>query len=96
MSRNKSDAATHIAQELAITKKEATAMIDTLLDFIVASNVNGEKVQFTGFGQFIPHTKAARYGSNIQTGKRELYPQTTIPKFKPAEAYVNDVKAGHK
>ena len=66
---NKAELVEAVAQNLSITKKDAGANVDAVLDAITATLVAGDKVQLMGFGTFEVRERAARKARNPQTGE---------------------------
>lgn len=85
--KNKNDAAAYIANELVMTKKDATQMIDKLMEFIIETNADGDKVQFIGLGSFTPVYKKEHWGPHPKTGEKTLRPAKHVPVFNPGKAY---------
>ena len=55
--------------ETGTTKKQATTIIETLLEKIKSTLENGEDVLISGFGKFCVKEKRERRGRNPQTGQ---------------------------
>jgi len=55
--------------ETGTTKKEATTIIETLLEKIKSTLENGEDILISGFGKFCVKEKRERRGKNPQTGQ---------------------------
>jgi len=55
--------------ETGTTKKEATTIIETLLEKIKSTLENGEDILISGFGKFCVKEKRERRGRNPQTGQ---------------------------
>lgn len=55
-------------RENGLSKSDATAAVDGVLDAITAAMNSGEKVTLTGFGTFEVVPTPARTGRNPQTG----------------------------
>jgi nucleoid DNA-binding protein len=71
VSVNKSDLVEILSAEHGLTKKDAAAVLDTVLDSITRSVVAGDPVALAGFGTFKKQAtaaRAARVGRNPQTG----------------------------
>ncbi|MGL9971874.1 HU family DNA-binding protein [Enterococcus sp. DIV1420a] len=79
---NKQELAQAVAKKSGVTKKEATRVINALLDTIQESLAKGEAVNLVGFGNFMVRERAARKGRNPQTGKELTIPATKAPVFK--------------
>jgi len=88
----KNDIITTIAETQGLTKKDATATVNTILTTISDSLARGEKVSISGFGVFEARDRAARSGRNPQTGETLEIPATTVPAFRAGTALRAAVK----
>ena len=83
MSRlNKGDIVNNIAEQVDLTKREATSVVNTVFATIEESLANGNSVTFTGFGTFKVRERAARKGRNMATGEPMDIPAKNVPVFK--------------
>ncbi|MCA9385395.1 HU family DNA-binding protein [Candidatus Dojkabacteria bacterium] len=82
---NKADAVNAVASATGLTKKDAAAAIEALLDAITDSLKRGNSSTFTGFGTFSVAERKARTGRNPQTGAVIQIPAKTVAKFKPGK-----------
>lgn len=89
---NKAELVNDVASATGLTKKDATAAVDSVFESIQASLAKGEKVQLIGFGNFEVRQRAARKGRNPQTGQEIQIPASTVPAFKPGKALKDAVK----
>jgi len=68
------------------SKKEAAAMVETILDVIKAALVAGDKVKISRFGAFSVRAKKKRRGRNPKTGTPlDIEPRRVLT-FKPSQA----------
>ena len=74
------------------TQKDVCVVLDTFMDVVKDTLVNGDKVALTGFGTFEVAERAARKGRNPKTGEEILIPASKAPKFKAGKALKNAVK----
>lgn len=81
-----------VAEKAGVTKKCADAVIDAMLDEIVQTVKNGEKVQIVGFGTFELRERAARTGLNPQTKEPITISASKVPAFKAGKAFKDAVK----
>ena len=58
----------NVCNELGLTKKEATRIVESLFDIIKDNLCQGEKLKISGFGNFCIREKKPRRGRNPQTG----------------------------
>lgn len=76
----KSDLAAAVA-ETGMTKKQATAAVDTMIDSIKDALAKGESVRLVGFGTFSVKNRKARIGRNPQTGEELQIKAKKVPVF---------------
>lgn len=89
----KSDLADRVAQLTRITKTEAHAAVDAILESIQDALAQGERVQLVGFGSFEVRSRAARTGRNPQTGEPIAIEASQLPVFRPGRALKDAVQA---
>lgn len=70
-----------------LTKKDADAFINNMLDTIKKSVKKGDDVSLVGFGTFTKVKRAARTGVNPATGEKIKIKAKTLPKFRPGKAW---------
>ena len=78
----KKDLVAHVADSAGLTKKQAAAAVDSLLDGIVGTMKGGGKVSLVGFGTFSVKQRAQRVGVDPKTGQKRTYPAKNVPHFK--------------
>jgi integration host factor subunit alpha len=67
------------------SKKEAAAIVETILDVIKDALVGGEKVKISSFGSFTVRAKRQRMGRNPKTGKPLQITARRVLTFKPSQ-----------
>ena len=67
------------------SKKEAAAIVETILDVIKDSLVAGEKVKISSFGSFTVRAKRQRMGRNPKTGRPLQITARRVLTFKPSQ-----------
>jgi DNA-binding protein HU-beta len=78
----KSDFIDAVANRSGLSKKDAGAAVDAVLESIKDSLANGDDVVFTGFGKFSVQNRKARTGVNPRNpGERVNIPASNVPKF---------------
>lgn len=82
---NKTELIEKVAEARGMTKKEASLVVDTVLDTIAEALKQGEKVSLIGFGNFEVRERSARKGRNPQTGEEIMIEATRVPAFKPGK-----------
>ncbi len=70
-----------VAAKANLTKKEAGAAVDAVLDTVSDTLAGGGDVTFTGFGKFHVQNRAARMGVNPRTGEKVQIAAGRVPKF---------------
>lgn len=83
---NKSELVAEVATKAEISKKDATAAVEAVLDAVTAALVNGDKVQLVGFGTFEVKDRAERQGLNPRTKEAITIPASKVPAFKAGKA----------
>lgn len=76
----KADLAAKVAGT-GITKKQAAAAVDTVIDSIKGALAQGESVRLVGFGTFSVKNRKARVGRNPRTGEELQIEAKTVPVF---------------
>jgi DNA-binding protein HU-beta len=83
-----------VADRAGMSKREAGAAVDAMLDTITNALRSGDSITFTGFGKFSTSARAARMGVNPRTGEKVSIAATTVPKFTAGSALKASVKGG--
>lgn len=90
---NKQELINKIAEKSEMTKKDATTFLETFIDTVEESVVNGDKVQLVGFGTFEKVHREERKGHNPITKEEIIIPPSDSVKFKVGKHFkdrVND------
>ena len=66
---NKTELIAFVAEQTGLSKKDAQAAVEAVVDGIAGSLKKGKKVSLPGFGSFDVRKRAARKGVNPATGK---------------------------
>ena len=78
----KADFVEQVAGRTGLSKRDAGAAVDAVLDTISDSLKKGEDVAFTGFGKFSVQNRAARTGVNPRNPSEKVnIPASKVPKF---------------
>ena len=83
---NKGELVDAVAKDAKISKAEAQAAVDSVVDNVTATLKQGNKVTLVGFGTFSTSDRSAREGRNPQTGKPIKIPAKKVAKFSPGKA----------
>lgn len=88
----KSDFISLIAEKGNITKKEAELNLELILSSISDALMQGEKIQFLGFGSFEVKERSARIGRNPITGEEINIAASKYPVFKAGKNLKQSLK----
>lgn len=81
----KTDLTNEIAAKAGLTKVQAKAALDAMLESIEQALANNDKVQLIGFGTFSMQDRPERNGINPRTKEPITIAAKKVVKFKPAE-----------
>jgi len=79
---NKAELIDAVASATGLSKKDATAAVESLFDTVKDAVKKGDKVSLSGFGIFEKSERSARTGRNPQTGATVQIAATSVPKFR--------------
>ncbi len=90
----KADLVELVYERIGFSKKEASLAVETVLESIKSSLIQGETVKIVGFGNFVVRHKAARKGRNPKTGEEVIITPRQVVTFKPSQVLKNVVQNG--
>jgi len=91
----KQDFVDAVADAAGMSKREAGAAVDAVLDTITDALKSGDTITFTGFGKFSTSDRAAREGVNPRNPSQKVHiPAATVPKFSAGSQLKAAVKGG--
>lgn len=76
-----------MAEKAGLSKKDAQKGLDALLESIIETVKEGEKVSLVNFGTFDCYYRAGRPGSNPKTGEPMAIAACYSPRFKAGRAF---------
>lgn len=88
----KKELAQLVVDDFGATKKDATALVNALLDTCAKTLSKGGEVDLAGFGKFVVKKRSARKGVNPSTGEKIKIKASKVPAFKAAKALKDLVK----
>ncbi|HFB61549.1 MAG TPA: integration host factor subunit beta [Bacteroidetes bacterium] len=88
----KAEIVADIANKTGIEKVAVQAVVESFMESLKETMINGENVYLRGFGSFIIKERAEKTGRNISKNTTIVIPAHKIPAFKPAKSFVNAVK----
>ena len=91
---NKGDLVDKIAGEAGLSKVQAGAALNSLIDGITSTLRKGDRVTLVGFGTFSTSQRKARTGRNPQTGAPLKIAAKKVAKFSPGAELKAALKKG--
>jgi DNA-binding protein HU-beta len=88
----KADIVNEISKNTGIEKVTVQRTVESFMESIKDSLVNGENIYLRGFGSFIVKHRAEKTARNISKNTTITIPAHNIPAFKPSKTFVNKVK----
>lgn len=88
----KAEIVADIANKTGIEKVAVQAVVESFMESVKDTMIDGENVYLRGFGSFIIKKRAEKTGRNISKNTTIVIPEHKIPAFKPAKSFVNEVK----
>lgn len=82
---NKGDLVSKIQDHAGLTKSQADAALNAVLDSITEALKKDDNVSILGFGTFSAQKRDARQGRNPRTGETIQIAAKTVVKFKPGK-----------
>ena len=79
---NKSQLIEALAQDANITLREASPIVNTILDTMVEALAAGDSIEIRGFGSFVIKEYDSYVGRNPKTGDSIKVPSKKLPFFK--------------
>lgn len=83
---NKTELIAAVAENAALSKKDAEKAVNVVVDAIKGALADGDKVQLVGFGTFEVRERGARTGKNPRTGEAIKIAASKVPAFKAGKA----------
>lgn len=88
-----------LIEQIALRKtdlslKQVEAAVKLLLDAMVTSLAQGERIEIRGFGSFSLNYRQPRKGRNPKTGQSVELSGKYVPHFKPGKGLREQVNAG--
>jgi len=89
---NKKELIKSVVEATGLSKKDVTAIVDSVFDTITSALSQGQDVKISGFGTFKIKERAARKARNPQSGEEIMIEARKVPTFKPAKQLKELVK----
>ena len=82
-----------VASKANLSRRDAGAAVDAVLDTVTDTLKSGDSITFTGFGKFSTSQRAAREGVNPRNpGQKVQIPAARVPKFSAGSQLKSAVK----
>lgn len=88
----KADIVNEISKKTGIEKVLVQKSVESFMEIMKDSMINGKNIYLRGFGSFILKKRAKKTARNISKNTTLIIPEHFIPAFKPAKTFVVDVK----
>lgn len=88
----KAEIVSEIAAKTGLEKQVVLTVVESMMDTIKTSMINGNEVFLRGFGSFIIKHRAEKTARNISKNTTMVIPAHNIPAFKPAKSFMEKVK----
>jgi len=82
----KSQAMVALGEKLDVSKKEATEIMEKIVELMLSEVVNNGEFTIPGIGKLVKVDRKARMGRNPATGETISIPAKTVVKFRVAKA----------
>lgn len=92
----KAEIVAQISSKTGVDKNAVQAIVETFMETVKESMVQGNNVYLRGFGSFVVKTRAKKTGRNISKNTTIEIPAHNIPAFKPSKTFLNEVKTKNK
>ncbi len=93
---NKGEFIDRLSDSTNLTKKEARKLLDSVLNLVQDTLLQGEEVKLVGFGKFAVRARKASSRINPQTKKTIQVPAKVVPLFKPGKELKRQVEKNLK
>ncbi|MEI6898899.1 MAG: HU family DNA-binding protein [Bacteroidota bacterium] len=88
----KADIVNEIMNKTGIDKVAVEAIIESIMETVRSSVIQGEPIYLRGFGTFKVKKRANKIGRNIFKNTTVRIPAHNVPIFKPCKEFVSEVK----
>jgi len=85
----KAEVISKIAKNTGIEKLMVQSVVESFMDNVKESLIEGENVYLRGFGSFVVKHRAEKKARNISKNTTITIPARNIPAFKPAKSFAD-------
>lgn len=80
-------------RQTQFNQKDVELAVNKIIDSMIDSLAQGERIEIRGFGSFSLHHRKARIGRNPKTGEKVDLDDKRVPHFKPGKGLREEVNA---
>lgn len=88
----RADLAEMLNRQIGLSRADAAAMIESILDHMTAALLGGDNVKISGFGTFVLRDKGQRIGRNPKTGVEVPITPRRVLAFRASQGMRQKVK----
>ncbi len=89
----KAEVVVAIAERTGIEKGSVSATIESFFEIVKDTLAKDEAIYVRGFGSFVNKRRAAKKARNISAKTTVVVPAHSVPGFKPAKEFTEQIKA---
>ncbi len=88
----KAELISEIAKRIGVEKVIVQSTVESFMEVVKDTMIDGENVYLRGFGSFVVKHRAEKTGRNISQDTTIIIPAHNVPSFKPSKGFVTEVK----
>jgi DNA-binding protein HU-beta len=92
----KADVISAISEQTGVDKADVSTTVEAFFTVVKGALESGEAVYVRGFGSFVNKKRAKKVARNISKNTSIVIEAHQVPSFKPAKAFVEEVKTKTK
>ncbi len=92
----KADVISAISEQTGVDKADVSSTVEAFFTVVKNALESGDAVYVRGFGSFINKHRAKKVARNISKNTSIVIDAHQVPSFKPAKAFVEEVKTKTK
>lgn len=85
-----------VFNQVGLSRNDSAQLVESVLQHISDSLVEGESVKISSFGTFVVREKAARIGRNPKTKEEVMIQPRRVLSFRPSHLMKDRVATGNK
>lgn len=90
----RADLADMINRQIGISRAESAQMVESIIEHVCQSLIDGENVKISGFGTFVLRDKGERIGRNPKTGVEVPITPRRVLTFRASQMMKQRIVAG--